>query len=85
MAINLVYHKFSLLVKDMTTQSKLLNDVISTVREITVLAKYSPKCEQLFGSIQSNLECHDDDEGLDQFPSLSELCVTNWKIGQRHT
>ena len=37
--------------KDMTKQSKLLSNIIGTVIEITVLVKYSPKREQLLGSI----------------------------------
>ena len=40
-------HALSLSVKDMTNQSKLLSDVISTVGKKTVLVKYSLKREEL--------------------------------------
>jgi hypothetical protein len=73
-------HTLSLSVKDMTNQSKLLSDVIGTVGEITVLVKYSPKREQLLGSIQSNLECADNDDSFEQPTSLSKLCVTRWTV-----
>ena len=56
----------------MTKQSKLLNDVIGTVREIAVLAKYSPNLEQLLGSMQSNLECDDNDDNFEQATGLSK-------------
>ena len=73
-------HALSLSVKDLTNQSKLLSDVIDTVGEITVLVKYSPKREQLLGSIQSNIECDENDESLGQPTSLSKLCVTRWTV-----
>ena len=64
----------------MTNQGKLLSDVIGTVGEITVLVKYSPKREQLLGSIQSNIECDENNESLGQPTSLSKLCVTRWTV-----
>ena len=73
-------HTLSLSVKDMTNQSKLLSDVLSTVGEIIVLVKYSPKREQLLGSIQSNLEYADNDENFERPTSLSKLCVTRWTV-----
>ena len=64
--------------KDMTKQSKLLNIIIGTVGEITVLVKYSPKRDQLMGLIQNNLEFDANDEGFKQATNLSKLCMTRW-------
>ena len=68
-------HTLSLSVKDMTKQCKLLNDVIGTIGEITVLVKYSPKREQLLGSIQNNLECDDANEEFEHYPLVFQNCV----------
>ena len=46
----------------------------------TVLVKYSPKREQLLGSIQINLECDDANEEFEHSTSLSKLCVTRWTV-----
>ena len=73
-------HALSFSVKDMTKQSELLNDVIDTVGEVTVLAKYSPNCKQLLESFQSYLQCDDNDESFEQNTSHSKLCVTRWIV-----
>ena len=73
-------HTLSLSVKDMTKQCKLMDDVIVNVSEITTLVKYSPKREKLLGSIQSNLECNDEDESFEGITSLSKLSVTRWTV-----
>ena len=81
------YDLLNLSLKDMTKQSKLLNDVIGTVREIAVLAKYSPNLEQLLGSMQSNLECDDNDDNFEQATGLSKtFCEkTETQLEKRNT
>ena len=45
-------HSLNLSVKDTTKSNRLLNDVVmGTVAEITILVKYSPKREQVLGTI----------------------------------
>ena len=67
-------HALSLSVKDMTNQSKLLSDVISTVGKKTVLVKYSLKREELLWSIQSNIEGGKNGESLGQ-PTIQQIFV----------
>ena len=73
-------HALSFSVKDMTKKSELLNDVIDTVGEVTVLAKCSPNRKQLLESFQSYLQCDDNDEGFEQNTSHFKLCVTRWIV-----
>ena len=73
-------HALSFSVNDMTKQSELLNDVIGTVGEVAVLAKYSPNRKQLLESFQSYLQCDDNNEGFEQNTSHSKLCVTRWIV-----
>ena len=73
-------HALSFSVKDMTKKSELLNDVIDTVGEVTVLAKCSPNHKQLLESFQSYLQCDDNDEGFEQNTSHFKLCVTRWIV-----
>ena len=49
-------HSLSLTVKDLTACFKILHDTMSTVREISVLVKYSPKRENILGRMQENLK-----------------------------
>ena len=72
-------HSLSLSVKDVTKQCKLLDDVMGTVAEITILVKYSPKREKLLGSIQQNLE-YEDEYDYEKTTNLSKLCVTRWTV-----
>lgn len=73
-------HALSFSVKDMTKKSELLNDVIDTVGEVTVLAKCSPNRKQLLESFQSYLQCDGNDEGFEQNTSHFKLCVTRWIV-----
>ena len=74
-------HTLSLSVKDTTKSSKLLNNVMGTVGEITKLVKYSPKREKILGSINENIELQDNDAECDyKITSLSKLCVTRWTV-----
>ena len=72
-------HTLSLSIKDATKSSRLLNDVMGTVGEITVLVKYSPKREKILGTIKDNFEIEDED-AFDQTTTLSKLCVTRWTV-----
>ena len=50
--------------------------------EITTLVKYSPKREQLQGSIQEKIEFEDNNDSQfdEQFEWLAKLCITCWII-----
>ena len=72
-------HALSLSVKEATKSSTLLNDVMGTVAEINILVKYSPKREQILGSIKEMFKFADDDE-YDQTVTISKLCVTCWTV-----
>ena len=74
-------HSLSLSVKDTTKASRLLGNVMGTVAEITTLVKYSPKREQLLGSVKENIEIeHGDNDALDRGESLSKFCATRWTV-----
>ena len=73
-------HALSFSVKDTTKKSELLNDVIDTVGEVTVLAKCCPNRKQLLESFQSYLQCDVNDEGFEQNTSHFKLCVTRWIV-----
>ena len=72
-------HTLSLSVKEATKSSTLLNDVMDTVAEVTILVKYSPKREQISGSIKEMFEFADDGE-YDQAVTISKLCVIRWTV-----
>ena len=68
-------HALSLSVKEATKSNTLLNDLMGTVAEITILVKYSPKREQTLGTIKEMFEFADDDE-YDQTVTICKLYVT---------
>ena len=72
-------HSLNLSVKDATTSIRLMNDVLSTVAEITKLVKYSSKREQLLGTIQENFKLDDGDDE-EKGCSLARLCVMRWTV-----
>ena len=55
-------HLLSLLVKDVTKNTKSFQDTISTAEEITILIKYSPKQENILGNINEQIECKNDSD-----------------------
>ena len=69
-------HSLNLLVKDATKSSRLINDVLEIVAEITKLIKFSPKREQLLGAVKEI----DNDDSLEQNDSLTKLCTTRWTV-----
>ena len=52
---------------------------MGTVAEITTLVKYSPKREQLLGTIKENI-VFEHEESFEEIESLSKLCVTRWTV-----
>ena len=72
-------HSLSLTVKDLTACFKILHDTMSTVREISVLVKYSPKRENILGRMQENFEGSFDPDS-DKFSALEKLCPTRWTV-----
>ena len=71
-------HSISLSVKDATKQSKILEKTMGIAREIIVLIKYSPKRENLLGSIKEQVEFHDEPE--ERANNLKKLSETRWTI-----
>ena len=71
-------HSLSLSIKDANKHCRILNDIMGTVGEITVLIKLSPKREKMLGAINENIAFSSDgeDDGFEQAPSLSKLSVT---------
>ena len=72
-------HSLNLSVKDISKSNRLLSDVMSTVTEITTLVKYSPKREQLLGTIKDNIEQEHGDL-IEESESLTKFCVTRWTV-----
>ena len=68
----------SLSIKYVTKQCRILNDVMGTVGEITVLIKFSPKPEKMLGAINENITFSNDggDDDFEQAAYFSKLSVT---------
>ena len=49
-------YSLDLAVKDVTSNCEILGDGVGTVKEITVLVKFSPKREKMLGSLIENVE-----------------------------
>ena len=73
-------HSLSLAVKDLTTNCKVLSDTMSTVAEICVLIKYSPKRENLLGRIRENIEGEFTNMDDIKYSTIGKLCVTRWTV-----
>ena len=72
-------HSLSLAVKSLTKECPILRNTMTTVGEICVLVKYSPKCEKMLGKITENVErTFNPDE--QQATMLDKLCVTRWTV-----
>ena len=55
-------HSLLLSVKNVTKNTKILRDTMGTAEEITILIKYSPKRENILGSIKEQIECENDSD-----------------------
>ena len=55
-------HSLLLWIKDAIKSTKILRDTMGTAAEITILIKYSPKRENILGSINENIECENSSE-----------------------
>ncbi len=53
-------HSLNLCVKDMTVNSKDMEDALDIAPEILLLIKFSPKRESILSNIKENLEMEDD-------------------------
>ena len=75
-------HSLSLSIKNANKQCRILNDVMGTVGEITVLINFSPKREKMLGAINENIASSSDgnDDYFEQATSLSKLSVTRWTV-----
>lgn len=51
-----------------------------TVAEITTLIKYLPKRKRMLITIKGNIQFKHEDL-IDEYESLSKLCVTRWTVG----
>ena len=55
-------HSLSLSVIDVTKNTKIFRDTIGTEEEIAILIKYSPRGENIIGSIKEQIECENDSD-----------------------
>ena len=75
-------HSLYMALQNLTECCKTLCDTMSTVREICVLVKYSPKQESFFGRMQENCEGNFDLK-TDKFSGLEKLYPTRWIVSKR--
>ena len=71
-------HSLSLSVKDVNKNTKILQDTMGTAEEITILIKYSPKRENILGSIKEQIECQNDSDF--HANNLLKLSETRWTV-----
>jgi hypothetical protein len=71
-------HSLNLCVKDMTANSKVMEDALDIACEIVLLIKYSPKRESILNNIKENLEM--EDEEYDQPAGITKLSKTRWTV-----
>ena len=70
-------HSLGLAVKDLTWSYEVLFNTMSTIGEICILVKYSPKRKKILGSLNKNIEgkMSETEETEKEKPvSLSKLC-----------
>ena len=82
LATHCLGHSLNLGIKTTMADSKLMKDVMGTVSEIICLVKYSPKRENLLGSIKDLLffESQHADNKTDPAPALDKLSATRWTV-----
>ena len=71
-------HSLSLSVKSLTSECDILKETLSTVKEICVLVKYSPKRENLLVNIHESIEGCDED--FEPMKKLTKLSTTRWTV-----
>ena len=71
-------HSLNLCVKDMTVNSKVMEDALDIAREIVLLIKFSPKQESILSNIKENLEMEDDE--YEQPAGIAKLSKTRWTV-----
>lgn len=77
-------YSLDLAVKDVTSNCEVLGDGVGTVKEITVLVKFSPKREKMLGSLIENVEGVEENETVrNKGEILGRLCVTRWTVRAR--
>lgn len=82
LATHCLGHSLNLGIKTTMDDSKVMKDVMGTVREIICLVKYSPKRENLLGSIKDLLcfESKHTDNEIEVAPTLNKLSATRWTV-----
>ena len=75
-------HSLSLAVKDLTSACDVLSNTMSTVGEICVLVKYSPKREKILGTLDDIIEGETNQGESENFKATSQdkLCTTRWTV-----
>ncbi|XP_028407434.1 zinc finger MYM-type protein 1-like [Dendronephthya gigantea] len=73
-------HSLSLSVKDATSHSKILSDTMNNTNEIVKLVKYSPKRENLFGTLKENLQYEDEMDEDAVAGGLTKFSATRWTV-----
>ena len=77
-AVHCQGHSLSLSVKTLTNECDILRDTLSVVREICILVKFSPKRENLLGSINESIERGE--EEFEPIKKLTKLSMTRWTV-----
>ena len=72
-------HRLSLTVKQLTSLCTILGNTMGCVGEICTSVKYSPKRDNLLGTIRENGKgIFDDEDNTHKFSSMDRLCLTCW-------
>ena len=71
-------HTISLSVKEVTKQSNILGNTMGVAEEIVVLIKYSPKRENILGSIKEQVEFESEPE--EKANDITKLSQTRWTV-----
>ena len=75
-------HSLSLSGKDVNKQCRIFSETMGTTGKVIALIKFSPKSEQILGTINENIEVFSDSD-IDVFEKVSaqsKLSVTRWIV-----
>ena len=77
-------HSLSLAIKSLTKDCTILRDIMTTLGEICVLVKYSPKLEKIQGIIVENIEGEFEESSRSDNQKLDKPWVTRWTIRAKY-
>ena len=73
-------HCLAISVKYMTNSNRLLSNTMGTTSEIIVRVKYSPKREQILGTLKDQVIFNENEDSDERVLGISKLAVTRWTI-----